>query len=331
MLKLLEGLRQSNSTSKDSEFSFLGVGLDSCIIPTRHKGIRVVQTTDFFYPLVDDPYMQGKIACANVLSDLYATGVWQCDNMLMLLGIATELKKDEREIVTKLVIQGFNDLAKEAGTTINGGQTVLNPWYIIGGVATSVVSDDEYIMPDGAEAGDVIVLTKPIGTQIAVNAHQWIEQSSYWEKIKDVTTVEQVNKAYEDAMFSMARLNKNAAMLMHKYHAHSATDVTGFGILGHAQNLAENQKKEVNFLIHRLPIIANMTAVYKSCGINFRLLDGYSAETSGGLLICLPKDKADGFCRELEALDGHPAWIIGDVVDGEKKAMILDNVNIHEV
>jgi len=147
-LILLEGLKQDQAKSNEdqSEFGFLGIGLDSCVLPTRHKGIRLVQTTDFFYPLVDDPYMQGKIACANVLSDLYATGVWQCDNMLMLLGVSTELKTKEREIVTKLVIQGFSDLAKQAGTSINGGQTVLNPWYIIGGVASSVCSDDEFIL-----------------------------------------------------------------------------------------------------------------------------------------------------------------------------------------
>lgn len=90
--------------------------------------------------------MQGKIACANVLSDLYATGIWQCDNMLMLLGISTELSNTERSVVTKLVIQGFSDLAREAGTSINGGQTVLNPWFIIGGVASSVTSDEEVIM-----------------------------------------------------------------------------------------------------------------------------------------------------------------------------------------
>lgn len=79
----------------------------------------------------------------------------------------------------------------------------------------------------------------------------------------------------------MARLNKNAAMLMHKYRAHCATDVTGFGIIGHASNLAENQKDSVDIRIHTLPILANMTAVAKTCGINFKLLEGYSAETSG--------------------------------------------------
>ena len=89
-------------------------------------------------------------------------------------------------------------------------------------------------------------------------------------------------------MFNMARLNKNAAVLMHKYHAHAATDVTGFGILGHATNLVENQKDNVDFEIHTLPIIANMTNVYRKCGINFKLLEGYSSETSGQYLVVSP-------------------------------------------
>ena len=102
-----------------------------------------------------------------------------------------------------------------------------------------------------------------------------------WAKIESVTTTKAVKKAYQDAMFSMACLNKNAAMLMHKYNAHCATDVTGFGILGHANNLAENQKASVDITLHTLPILANMVPVFKACGIKFKLLDGYSAETSG--------------------------------------------------
>ena len=140
LLKLLKGLGETRGEGK------IGVGMDSCVLPTRHPGISLVQTTDFFYPLVDDPYMQGKIACANVLSDLYAMGVTECDNMLMLLGISNQMTLKEREVVTQLVIKGFNDAAEEAGTTVNGGQTVLNPWYITGGVASSVVSQREFIM-----------------------------------------------------------------------------------------------------------------------------------------------------------------------------------------
>ena len=82
-------------------------------------------------------------------------------------------------------------------------------------------------------------------------------------------------------MFGMARLNKTAAKLMHKYNAHAATDITGFGILGHAKNLAANQKAEVSFMIDRLPIYTHMSAVAKASPINFKLFDGYSAETSG--------------------------------------------------
>lgn len=309
----------------------IGVGMDSCVLPTRHEGIFIVQTTDFFYPLVDDPYMQGKIACANVLSDLYAMGVTNCDNMLMLLGVSNQMTLKEREVVTPLVIKGFNDLALEAGTTVNGGQTVLNPWFIVGGVASGVVSNSEFIMPENAVVGDVLVLTKPLGTQIAVNAHQWLEDPKWWARIKDVTTTEEVEKAYQNAMQCMARLNRNAANLMHKYDAHGATDVTGFGILGHARNLVANQKSEVSFVLHTLPILANMVKIFKACGINFKLLEGYSAETSGGLLVCLTRDKAQSFCDELQAVDGHPAWIVGEVVYGNREVRIDEDLKVIEV
>lgn len=83
------------------------------------------------------------------------------------------------------------------------------------------------IRPESAEVGDVLVLTKPLGTQVAVNAHQWLDQPERWEKIKYSVTEELVRKGYERAMDSMVRLNRTAAMLMHKYNAHGATDVTG--------------------------------------------------------------------------------------------------------
>lgn len=303
---------------------------------TRHAGIYLVQTTDFFYPLVEDPYMQGKIACANVLSDLYAMGVSECDNMLMLLGVSNRLTQKQRDIVTPLVIKGFSDLCVEAGSTCNGGQSVINPWFIIGGVASSVCQKSDLIMPDQAKAGDVLVLTKPLGTQIAVNAHQWSEEQDgkWWTAIKDVITKDEVAEAYQKAACSMARLNRNAALLMHKYEAHGATDVTGFGILGHAQNLVSCQKDSVNFSLHTLPILSKMSVVatnVSEAGLDFKLHAGYSAETSGGLLIALPKEQAKSFCQELEERDLSPAWIIGDVTTGERKALLVPNISIIDV
>ncbi|KAG5897304.1 hypothetical protein JTB14_011467 [Gonioctena quinquepunctata] len=314
--KLVEGLQQDYNSAEHEHAHFMhmaipriGIGLDCSVTPLRHGGLCLVQTTDFFYPLVDDPYMMGKIACANVLSDLYAMGVTECDNMLMLLG----------------------DSALEAGTTVTGGQTVVNPWCTIGGVATTVCQPNEYIVPDNAVVGDVLVLTKPLGTQVAVNAHQWLDQPERWNRIKLVVSEEDVRKAYHRAMDSMARLNRIASRLMHKYNAHGATDITGFGLLGHAQTLASHQKNEVSFVIHNLPVIAKMAAVAKACGNMFQLLQGHSAETSGGLLICLPREQAAAYCKDIEKQEGYQAWIIGIVEKGNRTARIIDKPRVIEV
>merc|ERR1719427_270901 len=217
-------------------------------------------------------------------------------------------------------------------TNIQGGQTVLNPWCLIGGVATSVCQNTEFIMPNAAEPGDVLVLTKPLGTQVACNAHQWLEQrKDKWNKIKNVVSEEEVEKAYHDAMLSMARLNRTAAHLMHQFQCHGATDVTGFGILGHADNLAKQQLQEVSFVIHNLPCINKMAAITKACTNLFGLLQGTSAETSGGLLICLPREQAAAFCKDIEKTENCQAWIIGIVEKGNRTARIIDKPRVIEV
>lgn len=111
--KLVSSLQQ-DYTAQDEHSHFMhmaipriGIGLDCSLTPLRHGGLCLVQTTDFFYPIVDDPYMMGKIACANVLSDLYAMGVTDCDNMLMLLAISTKMIEKERDVVIPLIMRGF--------------------------------------------------------------------------------------------------------------------------------------------------------------------------------------------------------------------------------
>lgn len=186
--------------------------------------------------------VQGKIACANVLSDLYALGVTECDNMLMLLGVSQKFSEKERDVVVPMMINGFKDCAEEGGVMVTGGQTVINPWMTIGGAATTVCQPNEFIMyvlahlftflqfqrqcqsdhwlllfrPDGAVVGDVLVLTKPLGTQVAVNAYQWIDVPEKWNRIKLVVGEDDVRKAYLRAMYSMARLN-----LVGMFHTHS--------------------------------------------------------------------------------------------------------------
>jgi selenide,water dikinase len=310
------------------------IALDCSVRRTR-QGHYAISTTDFFFPLVDSPYLQGWIGACNVLSDLYAQGCDDTDFVLMLLASCREMPEQERNVCTKEMVRGFHDACLAADCPVTGGQTVLNPWPIVGGVATSIVSAGEYVPSDGALPGDALVLTKPLGTQIAVNVHQWRRErgNRLWKKCAEETEVteERAEDMMHEACVSMARLNRSGAALMLKYGARAGTDVTGFGIRGHAQNLAENQKEAVGMVIDTLPCLKGSMEV--NCKVfDFGLRAGTSAETSGGLLISLPADKASAYCQELGRLDGSPAWIVGRVVaDPERKAVIVENVTVLEV
>jgi selenide,water dikinase len=319
LLKLLEGFGKGK------------IGMDCSMIPSkRYKDLYQISTTDFFFPLVDDPYLMGRIACCNVLSDLYAEGVEHCDNMLMLLSTCRGMTLEENDIVMKLVIKGFNECALEAETEVTGGQTVQNEWMIIGGVAISLCKEEDMIRPVNAKDGDVIILTKPLGTQIAGNAHEWLYKEGMGHRLDGVVTKEEILVAYDHACKSMSTLNKESARLMKKHKAHCATDITGFGITGHAVNLAGNQLENVDFEIHTLPIIKNMAKVDKHVNI-WKLEKGYSSETSGGLFICLDKENVEGFCKDFEESYGYQCWIIGNVVKGTKTAKIIEDYKIIEV
>ncbi|KAL7521631.1 hypothetical protein ACHAWX_006305 [Stephanocyclus meneghinianus] len=310
------------------------IALDCSVRKTR-QGHVCISTTDFFFPLVDSPYLQGRIGAANVLSDLYAEGVGECDFVLMLLAACREMKEEERNICTREMVRGFNDACIEAGTVVTGGQTVINPWPVIGGVATTICSEGEYVKSDGAQVGDVVVLTKPLGTQVAVNVHEWrVRKTPKWAELtkRKILSQEQAEDMMHAAVCSMSRLNRHGGSLMRKYNAHAGTDVTGFGILGHAQNLMDNQREAVGMEIHTLPCIADTPKVEGSGVLDFRLLKGYSAETSGGLMICMKEEDAVEYCKELEELDGEPAWIIGRIIENaHRKARILEDVKVLEI
>jgi selenide, water dikinase len=304
-------------------------GMDCSVVATRHSGLFSVSTTDFFYPNVEDPFVMGRVAACNVLSDIYATGIVNVDTVLMILAVSMDMAENERDAVTSRMIAGFVDACTQAGARVTGGQTIQNPWPIIGGVATSIVTEKEMIRPGGALSGDVLVLTKPLGTQVAANLWQWRggQRGRHWEKIKNLlvgyaedpsTAVVDPAKVYNQACKSMASLNLCAAQAMHKFNAHAATDVTGFGILGHSDNLAQHSDDEnVRFELTCLPCIKGTLKIEDTIGGAFRLRLGLSAETSGGLLVALAPDSAAGYIQEL-ALNGINAWIVGRVVTATK-------------
>ncbi|KAF5296888.1 hypothetical protein FQR65_LT10154 [Abscondita terminalis] len=276
----------------------LGIGLDACLLPTRFENVSIIQTVDFFYPLIDDPYTMGRIACANVVSDLYAFGVYQIDKIQMILSICNQFSEHEVEVIKPLIIKGFQDAAMSAGSFAVLQNATINPWCIIGGIATSVCSEKDYINPMNAQIGDVLILTKPLGVQIACNVNRWKENRKKWEQVSKTITQEEASELYETAVRNMCCLNKNAAYLMHKYKAHAATDITGFGIFGHAENLVKFQKEDLKFVIHSLPFIKNALSAADAVNGKNKLLSGRAPETSGGLLICMPNENAKNFCQK---------------------------------
>ncbi|KAI5732170.1 hypothetical protein M8J77_022623 [Diaphorina citri] len=328
--KLLAGTFNVASSSADS----LEIGLDSCIIPLASgrspSPLYLIQSTDFFYPLVTHPHIMGAIACANVLSDIYAVGVTDIDALQMIVGISTQLTEDERDIIVPMLIEGFKAQASVAGVNISKVAVKLNPWMTIGGVVTSVCSSEEFVMPNQAQPGDVIILTKPLGTQMSVTIRSWLkneEKLSFLKSIKVDSAM--LKQCVNSAITLMATINKKAAILMKKYNAHACTDVTGYGLTGHATNLVKYQTNSVNFMIHTLPILYPLGVIASRPGTRFyqNVNRGHGIETSGGLFICLPEDHAKDFIKEMNGL----AWIIGKVTPGDRSVIIKDSPDIFHV
>ena len=187
-------------------------------------------------------------------------------------------------------------------------------------------------MPDNVVLG-VLVLTKCLGMQVVMAMHQWLDIPEKWNKIKLVVPQEDVELEYQEAMMNMARLNRTVAGLMCTFNAHVATNITGFGILNHAQNLAK-QRNKVSFVIHNLPILARMEAVSKACGNIFGLMHGTCQEMSRGLLICLLCEQVAQFCAEIKSPkygEGQQVWIIGVMEKGNHTTRIIDKPQIIEV
>ncbi len=152
------------------------VGIETPDVSTiKVPPYTLVSTLDFFYPLVESPYMFGRIAFCNTASDLYAMGITSIKEVLMILGVSTDMNELEKDVCTTLMIQGFTDAAEQAKTQVGGGQTVYNPWPMMGGCAIAVVEDNDFTMPNFAQPGDSLILTKPLGTRLAINAMQWLK------------------------------------------------------------------------------------------------------------------------------------------------------------
>ena len=317
----------------DSLGNSVMVDSPDCAFDQVARGLNIVSTIDFFYPLVDDPYNQGRIGAANVLSDLFSCGITEIRSVLMILSASTQMSKPHQLIVTRLMIQGFADAVREAKSRVVGGQSVMNEFPMIGGAAIGLSRELEPYVPRNAKPGDVLLLTKPLGSQILVNVNQYYKNDDEkWKKLsleKRLISGDKIEELYEKGVEWLGQLNDVPARLMLKHGATSSTDVTGFGILGHSQNLAELQREEVDFIIESLPaysVLPSLDGVVR----DFKFKAGLAAETSGGLLISFPEERVEGFVKEMEEA-GREVWRVGRVIKGSRKAVVRDGVNVIEV
>ena len=295
---------------------------DDASVYVLDENTALVQTTDFFPPIVDDPFLYGQIAAANALSDVYAMG-GEPKLALNIMCLAPHMEKH----TVQEILRGGYDKAYEAGAIITGGHTIEGAEPIYGLAVSGFVHPKKVLTNSGAQPGDVLILTKPLGVGIITTAARG--------GLADAALMERIYR-------QMATLNKAARDVMVKYPVHSCTDVTGFGFLGHlCEMLGDNLGAEID--VSRIPFIPEcpgyveefyLTAAAQRNrnhvqdkvnfeGVSFAMEEIlFDPQTSGGLLFSIAPEDADQALEEIQAL-GLPCGIVGRITERGKTAVLV--------
>jgi len=288
-------------------------------------GSALVQTVDFFTPIVDDPYIYGEIAAANALSDIYAMG----GRPITALAIAAFPKDGLDPQVMNAVFRGGFDTLKSAGVALLGGHTVQDPEIKFGYAVTGAIDPARILANSGAKPGDALFLTKPLGTGVIATAIKFDRVAA---------------QAMTGAIRSMRTLNRAAAEAMVAVPGVSAcTDITGFGLIGHACEMAAASRVSLRIAATRVPLLEgarDLVARNKTGGMKTNReyfspwvrLEGrvdpavvdlaYDPQTSGGLLIAVAGAEADRLADALER-NGVAAARIGDAVPAGEARVVF--------
>lgn len=305
------------------------VGLDTSDDAGVYKlndELAIVQTLDFFTPIVDDPYDFGQIAATNAISDVYAMGGKPITALNIVAFPIANLEKS----ILSAILRGAGDKLIEAGVTLVGGHSIDDQEPKFGLAVTGTVHPDKIRTNAGARIGDKLVLTKPIGVGIYTTSLK--NGLLSYEEIQHVTSV-------------MTTLNKTASEVMYAYDVHAATDVTGFGLLGHATEMAKASKVCITIVADKVPILPRTKELAEAGKIpggtknNFAhvaddvsysehldQIDRYilcDAVTSGGLLISISGEQVENMVAELKE-KGIDASVIGEVTDGPQGKIIVE-------
>lgn len=314
-------LRPLQEKFTPTAFPDLIVGLgqpDDAAVYRLSDDRALVQTVDFFPPVVDDPYYFGAIAAANALSDIYAMG----SDPLFALNLCAFPEDLPGEIIGE-ILRGGADKVAEAGAAIAGGHSLRDQEPKYGLCVTGLMNPAHLMTKAGANPGDMLVLTKPLGVGVITTA------------IKR----EKAEPAHiEAAIESMARLNRAASHAALDLGVRSATDVTGYGLIGHALEMANQSRVSFRFNWTGLPFLAGATGYAEQwifaggAETNERAARGqvrfvgnlkdwqrmllFDPQTSGGLLLAIASERAAEFIAALQ-VQGQRAWLIGEVVSGQ--------------
>ena len=321
LAKMLEGFR----THSDPRLIVGYDKSDDASVYVLDEKTALIQTTDFFPPIVDDPYLYGRIAATNALSDVYAMGGEP--KLALNILCAAEGMADE---TIRQILRGGYDAAYEAGAIITGGHTIKGAEPIYGLAVSGFVHPQKVLTNSNAKPGDVLILTKPLGVGILTTGAK-----------ADMVEKEVLDRIYAQ----MATLNKAARDIMVQYPVHSCTDVTGFGLMGHSFEMAQGSGCTIHIQTGKVPYhpealeLASMGLVpagayrnrqYAQAGaavrgsISLALEDIlYDPQTSGGLLFALPEAEAQSCLAQLrQTIPG--AAIIGYVTEKEDSYIILE-------
>ncbi len=285
----------------------------------------LIQTTDFFPPIVDDPYLYGRIAATNALSDVYAMG----GEPKLALNILCLAENMDQETVQQILKGGY-DAAYDAGAIITGGHTIHGAEPIYGLAVSGFVHPDKVLTNSNAKPGDVLILTKPLGIGILTTSAK-----------ADLVEKDVLDRIYQQ----MATLNKTARDIMVKYPVHSCTDVTGFALLGHSFEMAQGSGCSIHIETEKVPYhkeayeLAQMgfipAGAYRNreyaqshvevVGDVSRAMQDilYDPQTSGGLLMAIPKEAAEECLKELQEVIPQAA-IIGYVTEQDDYWLYLE-------
>ena len=291
--------------------------LDDAGVYQLTDDLAIIQTVDFFTPIVDDPYSFGQIAAANALSDVYAMG----GKPLTAMNVVCFPTKSMDISVLKGILRGGVDKMRQAGVVLVGGHSVDDTKLKYGLSVMGTVHPKRMVTNGGARAGDKLILTKPLGTGLIATA---LKANLVGKK-----TIAKFTRC-------MAALNDKASELMQEAGAHACTDITGFGLIGHTLQLAQNSQVGINLQLTSIPFFpeAGEFAQQGLCPAGLqrnrefyapcvKLAEGLPAyrqdilfdpQTSGGLLICLSPDKAESLLNKLRQAGIEEAAIIGEAV-----------------